>query len=292
MDEKSESMIEVRMIITPMLLKNTYLERHCEAETSRLISSYPFFNWDIVTEMDLSFLNITHIDNLSLIANVTHLKMTQNYIERIQNLEKLQKLENLDLGFNKITKIENLEHLTELRNLNLQGNKISKLENLDGNSKLQLFIVNNNQISDINEIFYMKRFKNLRFLEVSNNPLGNNYKSIIIDQFPNLMFIDFKKITDVERPRDKLLNDVSSLPEPKSAKNPYFNIYRDSFLIQTDGPCFTSFLFKEDNDGILFRKWNSTVIMAFEEFQKEMTTHAMDLFNTNLKRYKIALYKK
>lgn len=282
--EKCDSSKQICTFITPTLIKNAYLERHCTKEVTFLLSLEPYFDWKMITELDLSFLKLTYIDNLSLIINVTHLKMNQNNIKRITNLDKLTKIERLDLGFNEITRIENLEHLTELKHLNLPGNQISTLDNLNGNSKLLSLNVAYNKIRDINEISYVKRCKNLRSLNVANNPLGTDYRPIIIDQFPELEFVDWKKVSDAERPKDRLLNYVGSLPDPKNVK--YFNPkrHRDSFLDKTDGEYFVKYLYKEDADGTILSRWDSTVEVAFEEYQEKMTVSALELCDTCLKK--------
>jgi Leucine-rich repeat (LRR) protein len=291
-EETSESENKDWTFITPALIKNAYLEQHCTKEEIRLIDLKPYFNWSMITDLDLSFLKLTHIENLSLITNVTRLKMIQNNIKRIENLEKLVKIENLDLGFNEITKIENLECLTELKNLNLQGNKISKLENLNGNSKLSSINVVYNEISDINEIFYLKHLKNLRSLEVANNLFGTNYRPIIIDQFPDLMFIDFEKITNVEQSTDKSLKNVQGSQHLRNVKYFSSKLHRDSFLDETDGEYFVKFLYQGDDDGQILSKWDLAVRTAFEKYQDEMTINAIDLCDACLKKYEILYYTK
>lgn len=287
-----ESKKEKWTFITPSLIKKAYLEQRFTKEVIRLISLEPYFNWNIITDLDLSFLKLTHIENLNLITNLTRLKMNQNNIKRIKNLEKLVKIEFLDLGFNEITKIENLDHLIELKYLNLQGNKISKLENLDENQKLLSINVVHNEISDINEIFYLKRFKHLRFLEVANNQFGNDYRPIIIDQFSELAFIDFKKITNEERPTDKSLKNINSSQNPKNVKYFSSKLHNESFLEKTDGEYFVKYLYQGDVDGQILNKWDSTVRTAFEKYHNEMTINAIDLCDTCLKKYGILHYTK
>lgn len=59
------------------------------------------------------------------------LNLSRNNISQIQGLEKLNELSKLNLDSNNISKIEGLEKLSKLYSLNLFGNKISKIEGLE-----------------------------------------------------------------------------------------------------------------------------------------------------------------
>lgn len=276
MDEKNK--IDY-LILSSEFIKSHYLENQCSNEVSRLLSLEPEFDWSVITELDLTLLNIVHITGLRLVTNLKVLKLTQNHITKIENLDCLTKLEHLDLSCNKITKIENLENLTAITFLSLSSNEISKLENLDANLKLETFFINDNKIIDINEIFYMKDFKYLRSMDVSKNPGTDNCRRIIIDQFPGLTFLNAKKITKLERSiHEALEDDHRSIEDPVTIDTGKKHL---AFLNDTDGEKFMMHLYKDVDDKIL-SKWNSDVKKAFTELTREMTRRAMDLLDLSM----------
>jgi len=193
------------------------------------------------------------------------------------------KLEELNLSYNRITKIENLDHLTKLTVLSLSGNNISELKNLDNSSQLQAFYISHNEITDINQIFYLKRFKYLQCMELSSNPATDDNRQLIVDQFPKLMYLDNKYITAEERSLPFETNDELSLAGSEVLGDSN-NIHK-AFLNETDGIQFFNYLYYEDFDGELLSKWNSTVKVAFAKYKKQITDSAMELFNTSLQKY-------
>lgn len=81
--------------------------------------------------LDLSWNNITQIENLDGFSYLKTLDLRDNKITTIENLDKLPQLKTLRLSKNKISKIENLDFLTELRELELGETLISEIENLE-----------------------------------------------------------------------------------------------------------------------------------------------------------------
>ena len=224
-----------------------------------------------------------HIVGLRLVTNLECLTLSHNKIKKIENLDCLMKLQELNLSYNRITTIENLDHLIKLNVLNLSGNNISELKNLDNISQLQAFYISHNEITDINQIFYLKRFKYLQCIELSNNPATDNNRQLIVDQFPKLIYLDSKYITAEERSLPVEINDEYSLAGSEVLGES--NIIHKAFLNENDGIQFFNYLYYEDVDGELLSKWNSTVKVAFKKYKKQITDSAMELFNTSLQKY-------
>jgi len=270
-------------VISSELIKKSYLKHECSNEVALILSLEQEFDWLIITKLNLSLLNIVHIVGLRLVTNLECLTLSHNKIKKIENLDCLMKLEELNLSHNRITTIENLDNLTKLIVLNLSGNHISELKNLDNSPQLQAFYISHNEITDINQIFYLKRFKYLQCMELSNNPATDHNRQLIVDQFPKLIYLDNKHITAEERSLPVETNDEYSLAGSEVLGDS--NIIHKAFLNENDGIQFFNYLYHGDVDGELLKKWNSTVKVAFEKYKKQITNSAMELFNTSLQKY-------
>ncbi|KAL4127254.1 hypothetical protein QTP88_011433 [Uroleucon formosanum] len=269
-------------VISSELIKKSYLKHECSKEVALILSLEQEFDWLIITKLNLSLLNIVHIVGLRLVTNLECLTLSHNKIKKIENLDCLLKLEELNLSYNRITTIENLDHLTKLNVLSLSGNNISELKNLDNSSQLQAFYISHNKITDINQIFYLKRFKYLQCMELSNNRATDNNRQLIIDNFPKLIYLDNKYITAEERSLPVETNDEYSLTGSEVLGDS--NIVHKAFLNESDGTQFFNYLYSEDVDGELLSKWNSTVKVAFAKYKKQITESAMELFNTSIQK--------
>lgn len=69
---------------------------------------------------------LTKIENIEVLYNVTHLHLQWNKITKMEGLESLHSLKKLYLGNNKISVVENLEGLKYLEELHIEK------QNLDG----------------------------------------------------------------------------------------------------------------------------------------------------------------
>lgn len=274
-------------LLTLEYVKYLYLQKQCSKEVARLLSLEPEFNWKMITQIELNALNIIHIVSLRLLSNLKHLSLAQNNIRKIENLNYLTKLEHLDLSYNKITKITNLEKLTAITFLSLAGNNISELNNLDELSQLQTFFICDNMISDINQIIYLQRFKELKFLDVLNNPANiKNSRQQIIDILPNLKYLNSIYVTDLERKFINASDDANSLKNNNSLDISQESVnLKDAFLYDTDGKQFILHMHNEDDDGKILCKWNITVQRSFEKYKKNISKHAINLCNTSLEKY-------
>ncbi|XP_070938538.1 dynein regulatory complex subunit 3 isoform X5 [Macaca nemestrina] len=142
--------------------------------------------------------DILRIDNLWQFENLRKLQLDNNIIEKIEGLENLTHLVWLDLSFNNIETIEGLDTLVNLEDLSLFNNRISKIDSLDALVKLQVLSLGNNQIDNMMNIVYLRRFKCLRTLSLSGNPISEaeDYKMFICAYLPDLVYLDFRRIDD------------------------------------------------------------------------------------------------
>lgn len=273
------------LILSSEFIKNTYLKQ-CSKEVSRLLSLEPEFDWNIITEVNLSSLNIVHICNFTLVTNLKYLKMTQNKIQKIENLDWLTKLEKLDLSYNRISEIENLEKLTALTYISLNGNNISTLKNLDTISQLQTLFINGNKITNFNELFYLTRFKYLEVLNVMNNPATKNFNLADYEasmrhtdvKFSNLQYFNDKRVPYFMIQQSIIKPDLSLTQIPNNR-----NKTQDIFIDRI-GKQLINHFFRDGNVGKILSNLNKKLNSAFLEYKKQIIKNANTLSNMNLKR--------
>uniref|UniRef100_A0A8D0ERP9 Dynein regulatory complex subunit 3 n=1 Tax=Strix occidentalis caurina TaxID=311401 RepID=A0A8D0ERP9_STROC len=190
--------IEPNIIDDEMVQKA--VEEQCPEDIEKLVKREGI-NFKDVTELQLSFRNILQIDNLWQFENLTKLQLDNNIIEKIEALESLVHLVWLDLSFNNIEVIEGLDTLVKLQDLSLYNNRISKIEHMDTLHELQIFSIGKNNLTTLEDVIYLRRFKNLRTLNLSGNPFCDNeqYMLFVVAHLPDLVYLDFKLVSDTTR---------------------------------------------------------------------------------------------
>eukprot|EP00002_Diphylleia_rotans_P004670 TRINITY_DN1355_c1_g1_i2.p1 TRINITY_DN1355_c1_g1~~TRINITY_DN1355_c1_g1_i2.p1 ORF type:complete len:474 (-),score=143.46 TRINITY_DN1355_c1_g1_i2:789-2210(-) len=170
-----------------------------------------------------SFKNILAINHLVGFARLRKLQLDNNVIEKIENLGHLTELEWLDLSFNNISKIENLETLTKLTDLSLFNNKISVLENMDALTNLQILSIGNNKISALDNLLYLRRFRNLRVLNIKGNPVCRDpeYRSYVLAHVRELRYLEYRLIDEAEliAAREQYQEELLELKEKEAIED-------------------------------------------------------------------------
>ncbi|XP_019609320.2 dynein regulatory complex subunit 3 isoform X2 [Rhinolophus sinicus] len=179
------------------MLKLAVQEQGPQDEAGQLAKQEGILFKDVLS-LQLDFQNILRIDNLWQFENLRKLQLDNNIIERIEGLESLTHLVWLDLSFNNIEAIEGLDALVNLEDLSLFNNRISKIDSLDALAKLQVLSLGNNQISNAMNIIYLRRFKDLRALSLSGNPIAEaeDYEMSVWAYLPDLVYLDSRRIDD------------------------------------------------------------------------------------------------
>ncbi|NXX53539.1 DRC3 protein, partial [Scopus umbretta] len=187
--------IEPNIIDDEMVQKA--IEEQCPEDIGKL-AKREGINFKDVTELQLSFRNILQIDNLWQFENLTKLQLDNNIIEKIGALESLVHLVWLDLSFNNIEVIEGLDTLVKLQDLSLYNNRISKIEHMDTLQELQIFSIGKNNLTMLEDVIYLRRFKNLRTLNLMGNPLCDDeqYTLFVVAHLPDLVYLDFRLVSD------------------------------------------------------------------------------------------------
>ncbi|KAJ8251204.1 hypothetical protein GJAV_G00218460 [Gymnothorax javanicus] len=154
-----------------------------------------------VLHLRLDYRHILRIDHLWQFTSLTKLQLDNNIIEKISGLEFLTNLLWLDLSFNHIEKIEGLDALVKLEDLSLSNNKISTIENMDTLVNLHVLSICNNKLSQLDSVIYLRKFKNLRAVNLAGNPLSaeESYKECISAYLPELAYLDFRLLSEQTR---------------------------------------------------------------------------------------------
>ncbi|NXE50710.1 DRC3 protein, partial [Casuarius casuarius] len=194
-------MSQLYNIIEPNVISEEMVQKAVEEQSqdeAQQLAKREGINFKDITELQLSFRNILQIDNLWQFENLTKLQLDNNIIEKIEALESLVHLLWLDLSFNNIEVIEGLDTLVKLQDLSLYSNRISKIEHMDALQDLQIFSIGKNNLAILEDVIYLRRFKNLRTLNLAGNPLCDNeqYAPFTVAHLPELVYLDFKLVSD------------------------------------------------------------------------------------------------
>jgi len=178
---------------------------------------------DIVAEattLRLSFKNIFKIDNLQGFEKLTMLCLDNNIIEEIVNLEHLVNLQWLDLSFNNITEIQGMDSLVNLQDLSLYNNSIEKIQGLDNCTKLNCLSIGNNDIRVLDNLMYLRIFKNLRLLNLEGNPVCSDaeYRMYMLAHLKNLKYLDYALVheADVVAAKEQYQDELLEIEEKES----------------------------------------------------------------------------
>eukprot|EP00040_Diaphanoeca_grandis_P020441 m.108766 g.108766 ORF g.108766 m.108766 type:complete len:564 (+) comp27902_c0_seq1:119-1810(+) len=216
------------------VLSNALLDRLLLEQLPKVCDGFPKSQeWSItkttsgyvpkdVKQLRVEFEGILRISNLLELTNLTKLQLNNNLIERIENIEMLVNLTWLDISHNNIEVIEGLETLTKLTDLSLQHNNISVLQGLDTLQELEVLSLGDNRFADRMDVLtYLKQFPKLKALSLQGNPLATEDPDAYITGaaalIPNLVYLDWKRITDAQRQQGMLTfaQDIASLAYKK-----------------------------------------------------------------------------
>lgn len=177
---------------------------------------------DQTTRLVLSFCNIYAIDNLAGFDKLTHLQLDNNIIDRIQHLDHLTNLTWLDLSFNNIRHISGLGCLKKLQDLSLTDNEITTIEGLDSLEKLNVLSIGNNLLRDLSVIAPLRKFTNLRALNLKGNPVctHDDYRNTVCAYLTNLKYLDNTVIeaSQFAKARDAKLDQLLVLEAKEKAE--------------------------------------------------------------------------
>ncbi|KAM6379432.1 dynein regulatory complex subunit 3 [Pluvialis apricaria] len=287
--------IEPNVIDDEMVQKA--IEEQCPEDIGKL-AKREVINFKDVTELQLSFRNILQIDNLWQFENLTKLQLDNNIIEKIEALEGLVHLVWLDLSFNNIEVIEGLDTLVKLQDLSLYNNRISKIEHMDTLQELQIFSIGKNNLTTLEDVIYLRRFKNLRTLNLMGNPLCDDeqYTLFVVAHLPDLVYLDFKLVSDTTRevavlkyqdliePLEREEAQALAQLEEKQAKQKELEYHKTAFVEYLNGSFLFDSMYAEDTEAAKLAYLPGVGDLQ-QAYRKEFVSVCENLFNYGLKEY-------
>ncbi|MCJ1472483.1 U2 snRNP complex subunit [Lambiella insularis] len=176
-----------------------------------LQSSLSYLNPLKERELDLRGHRIPAIENLGVAKDQDAIDFTDNDINILSNFPLSPRLHTLLLARNRITSIQaNLStSIPNLTNLVLTSNNLAELADLDP----------------------LRSFSKLTHLALLENPVTRreNYRHWVIWRCPNVRFLDYQKVKDVER--EKAAELFGSFKEPSALASKIMGIKSRTFDI-------------------------------------------------------------
>ncbi|XP_022608371.1 dynein regulatory complex subunit 3 [Seriola dumerili] len=256
-------------------------------------------DFDAVPHIRLEYKNIQWIDHLWDFTSLARLDLNNNLIEKIEGLDRLINLTWLDLSFNKIEKIEGLESLQKLELLNLSNNRISVIKNMDKLETLSHFLIANNLLGQLDNVLYLRKFKNLFTLNLSGNPVSkeDDYKFFIAAYFPNLMYLDYRLLSDetkkeasskyhyvlVKMRHEELQRQQAHAAE--QSQKAELQLHKDAFVESLNGSYLFESMFKDDPEAETLHCIRE-VACLLQTFEHQMVDLCMQLFEIGLADHK------
>ncbi|KAM7091253.1 LOW QUALITY PROTEIN: dynein regulatory complex subunit 3 [Ciconia maguari] len=282
--------IEPNVIDDEMLQKA--VEEQCPEDIGKL-AKREGINFKDVTELQLSFRNILQID-LWQFENLTKLQLDNTIIE-IEALESLVHLVWAGLVPATILNvIEGLDTLVKLQDLSLYNNRISKMEHMDTLQELQIFSIGKNTLTTLEDVIYLRRYKNLRTLSQGNPLCDDRYMLFVVAHLPDLVYLDFKLVSDTTREAAVLRYQDLTEPlereearlaqlEEKQAKQKELQYHKPLFEYLMDHSLFDS-MYAEDTEAAKLA-YLPGVVDSGVTYRKEFVSVCEKLFNYGLREY-------
>ncbi|XP_051873452.1 nischarin isoform X2 [Pristis pectinata] len=182
--------------------------------------------WNMLTTLDMSHNQISNIDeSVRLIPKVEFLDLSYNEITVVENLQHLYNLIHLDLSFNKLTLLQGVHtKLGNIKTLNLSGNQLESLSGLNKLYSLVNLDLGDNKISQIEEIKNIGSLPCLEKVFLNNNPLSiiPDYRTKILAQFGDRaseVCLDNTVTTGKELDTVEVLKAIQKAKEAKDRMN-------------------------------------------------------------------------
>ncbi|EAY06058.1 hypothetical protein TVAG_244900 [Trichomonas vaginalis G3] len=131
-------------------------------------------------------------------------------IPRVENLGCTQdQFDVIDFSNNQIETLEDFPLLKRLTTLLINNNLIKKVaENFpDTCPNIKSIMLTNNNIRTFSDISPLTRCNEIQYLSLMENPITKieDYRLIAIKLFSKLKYLDFQKVTEIERQKAKEL---------------------------------------------------------------------------------------
>ncbi|XP_053530952.1 dynein regulatory complex subunit 3 [Ictalurus punctatus] len=281
-------------VIDEEMLQKAIAEQRPRGQ-SGLVDKEEGLRYDKVTELRLDYRYILKIEHLWQFTSLTKLQLDNNIIEKIQGLEKLTNLVWLDLSFNNIEVIEGLDTLVKLQDLSLFNNRISVIENMDALQNLHILSLGNNLISQLDNIIYLRKFKNLRTLDLAGNPVceDENCKVFVAAYLSDLVYLDYRLLDHQTREKaqheynnavkniiDKELQEQRAIEAQKKMEQD-LQLHKDAFVEHLDGSHLFDSMFADDVEASKLAHLPG-VDKLLESYQTQFDALCLQIFEAGL----------
>ncbi|XP_058260362.1 dynein regulatory complex subunit 3 [Hemibagrus wyckioides] len=260
-----------------------------------LLAKEEGLRYDEVTHLRLDYRNILKIDLLWQFTSLTKLQLDNNSIEKIEGLEKLTNLVWLDLSYNNIEVIEGLDTLVKLQDLILFNNRISVIENMDALLNIEIISLGNNLISQLDSVIYLRKFKNLRTLDLAGNPFckDENYKVFVTAHLPDLVYLDYRLLDEQTREKGQYQYQTATekikhielegqkAAEAQKAMEQELQLHKDAFVEYLNGPHLFNSMFVDDVEASKLAHLPE-VATLLESYQTQLEALCMKIFEAGL----------
>ncbi|XP_002128801.2 dynein regulatory complex subunit 3-like [Ciona intestinalis] len=284
-------------VIDDEMLRKAVEEQGPKEEAGKIAKQEGVDYCDVLS-LRLDFRNILKVDNLWQFTKLTKLQMDNNIIEKIEGMDALVNLRWLDMSFNNIEMIEGLDKLTKLEDLTLFNNRITRLENMDSLPNLHVLSVGNNKIDQLDNLIYLRRFPNLRTLNLTGNPVCDDqgYKLFAVAYLSHLVYLDFRLIDEDTRQKAHSLYEnklgelmhnekqaeVAIEAEKKAAQE--LLKHKDAYVEHLNSPVLFESMYKEDPEGMKLSMLPGLQDML-KDFQDKFVEVCMKIFEFGMKEY-------
>ncbi|CAL6017548.1 Conserved_hypothetical protein [Hexamita inflata] len=218
-----------------------------------------------LTELNLSFNQISDISKLSTLVKLTVLELDQNNIESISVIQHFNELHTLDLSQNLISTITSLKSLYKLKVLDLSYNKLASVSDLSALSDIKHLNVSKNNITSIDSL---KNCKKITHLNISFNKI---ISVEILSQFSALK--DLRLEQNMIQNAFKHLSSLSFVNKNwfGEQKTPTLNDYKNSF--NYDEKDINKLIQKDQNE----KKMNDNQCMLVKLYQSSVNNQTLKI---------------
>ncbi|XP_036408025.1 dynein regulatory complex subunit 3 [Megalops cyprinoides] len=283
-------------VVDEEMLRQAVEEQGPQGQAGR-IAKEEGIQFEDVRHLRLDFRNILKIDHLWQFNTLTKLQLDNNIIEKIEGLDCLTNLVWLDLSFNHIEVIEGLDALVKLEDLSLSDNSISLIENMDTLVNLHVFSIGNNQLSQLDNVIYLRKFKNLRSLNLSGNPVSKDpcYKEFIAAYLPDLAYLDFRRLDKETREKalakyhyaleERIHNETLALKaiQAKKKEEEELQQHKAAFVELLNGPQLFDSMYAEDTEADKLA-YLPGVSQLVDTYKSQMMALCVQLFELGLEQ--------
>ncbi|CAL6060872.1 Conserved_hypothetical protein [Hexamita inflata] len=222
-----------------------------------------------LTELNLSFNQISDISKLSTLVKLTVLELDQNNIESISVIQHFNELHTLDLSQNLISTLTSLKSLYKLKVLDLSYNKLVSVSDLSALSDIKLLNISKNNVTSIDSL---KNCKKITHLNISFN------KIISVE-----ILSQFSALKDLRLEHNMIQNAFKHLSSLQfvnknwfgEQKTPTLNDYKNSFNQDERD------INKRIQEDLKNKKMNDNQCMLVKQHQSSVTNQTLKISQQN-----------